>query len=168
MNKGWAYFSADKKYRYLLGRRTGKSNSRLLFIMLNPSTADETQNDPTIRRCIGFAQQWSFGIMEVVNLFAFRTPHVAELRRTDDPVGPENDEMIASALTTADMVVLAWGNHGSYRNRSHEIKRLALNTAQPFHLGLNKTGEPKHPLYLPASATLTPLRTDILTHQSSR
>lgn len=165
MSNGWAHFSDDEKYRYLLGRRISDSSSRLLFIMLNPATADESKNDPTIRRCIGFAERWGFGIMEVTNLFAFRTSYVTELRRADEPIGTDNDEWISKALTTADRVVLAWGNHGAYKERSRQVRRMALNVAQPYHLGLNKTGEPKHPLYLSASAIPIPLHTtDILTH----
>ena len=157
MSDGWARFSDDEKYRYLLGRRISDSPRRLLFIMLNPATADATQNDPTIRRCIGFAERWGYGLLEVANLFAYRTPYVSELRRADDPIGPDNDEWICRAINTADKIILAWGNHGAYMNRSDEVKRMALETAQPYHLGLNKTGEPKHPLYLPSATIPTPL-----------
>ena len=160
MSDGWAHFSADRKYRYLLGRRIGISDRSLLFIMLNPGTADETHNDPTIRRCIGFAERWKFGVMEVANLFAFRTSYVTELRRADEPIGSDNDEWISEALTTADRVVLAWGNQGVYKERSGHVRRMVLNVAQPYHLGLNKTGEPKHPLYLPASTAPILLNTD--------
>ena len=164
MSHGWAHFSDDKKYRYLLGRRIGDSPRRLLFIMLNPATADESQNDRTITRCVNFARDWRFGIMEVVNLFAYRTPYVAELRKADDPIGAKNDEWIENALSAADKVILAWGNHGAYRNRSCEVKRMAVEAAQPYHLGLNKTGEPKHPLYLPASTNPAPFQDDTLTN----
>ena len=160
MRDGWAHFSTDGKYRYLLGRRISDSPDRLLLIMLNPGTADESHNDPTIRRCIDFAERWKFGILEVANLFAFRTSYVKELRRADEPIGADNDEWIGKALATADRVVLAWGNHGAYKGRSHQVKRMALNMAQPYHLGLNKTGEPTHPLYLPASTVPMPLHTD--------
>ena len=153
MSDGWARFSDDGKYRYLLGRPISDSPRRLLFIMLNPATADATKNDPTIRRCIGFAGQWGFGTLEVVNLFAFRTAYVAELRKADDPIGAENDKWICDAINAADRVILAWGNHGAYKNRSLQIKRMALEAAQPYHLGLNKTGEPRHPLYLRADTT---------------
>lgn len=159
MKDGWAHFSTDEKYRYLLGRRISDSSGRLLFIMLNPSTADEFKNDPTITRCINFVERWKFGILEVANLFAFRTSYVAELRRADEPIGPDNDEWIRTALDRADRVVLAWGNHGAYKGRSRRIKRMALDRAQPYHLGLNKTGEPKHPLYLPSSTVPIPLHT---------
>ena len=164
MSDGWAYFSDDRKYRYLLGRRISDSPGRLLFIMLNPGTADETHNDPTIRRCIGFTERWGYGLLEVVNLFAFRTSYIRELRRAIDPIGSNNDEWLRSALMTAERVVLAWGNHGAFMNRSQQVRRMASNATQPYHLGLNKTGEPKHPLYLPSSTTISPLHTDILTH----
>lgn len=164
MTEGWAQFSADRRYRYLLGRRIGDSDRRILFLMLNPGTADETRNDPTIRRCIGFSERWGYGILEVANLFAFRTSYVKELRRADEPVGPENDEWIQVALQRADKIVLAWGNHGSYKGRSDEVRRLARNVTQPFHLGLNKTGEPRHPLYLPSSTVPLPMKADILAH----
>ena len=160
MTEGWAEFSDDRTYRYLLGRRVSNSKRRLLFVMLNPGTADETHNDPTIRRCIGFAERWNFGTLEVANLFAFRTSYVAELRRAEDPIGPSNDAWISQALTIADRVVLAWGNHGAYMRRSRQVRRMALDATRPYHLGLNKTGEPKHPLYLPASTMPAPLEID--------
>ena len=164
MSDGWAHFSPDRKYRYLLGRRTGDTRRRILFIMLNPGTADETHNDPTIRRCIGFSERWDYGILEVANLFAFRTSYVKELRGAQEPVGTENDYWLLEALQRADKLVLAWGNHGAFRGRSDEIRRMALKHAKPFHLGLNKTGEPKHPLYLPSSTMPLPLKADILAH----
>ena len=160
MTEGWAEFCDDRTYRYLLGRRVGDSRRRLLFIMLNPGTADESHNDPTIRRCIGFAERWKFGMMEVANLFAFRTSYVAELRRAEDPIGPGNDLWISCALASADRVVLAWGNHGSYMGRSRQVMRTVVEATQPYHLGLNKTGEPKHPLYLPASTIPAPFEID--------
>ena len=160
MIEGWAEFSDDRAYRYLLGRRVSKSKRRLLFVMLNPGTADETHNDPTIRRCIGFAERWDFGMLEVANLFAYRTSYVAELRHAEDPIGPGNDLWINRALASADRVVLAWGNHGSYMGRSHQVMRFISGLTRPYHLGLNKTGEPKHPLYLPASTIPTRLVTD--------
>ena len=160
MTEGWAEFSGDRAYRYLLGRRVGDSKRRLLFVMLNPGTADATHNDPTIRRCIGFAERWNYGVLEVANLFAYRTSYVAELRRAEDPIGPGNDLWISRALASADRVVLAWGNHGSYMGRSGQVRRFISGLTEPYHLGINRTGEPKHPLYLPASTIPTPLEID--------
>ena len=158
---GWAEFSNDGAYRYLLGRRVSDSRRRLLFVMLNPGTADEVLNDPTIRRCIGFAKRWNFGMLEVANLFAFRTSYVAELRRAENPIGPGNDLWIGRALESADRVVLAWGNHGSYLGRSREVRQTVFERAQPYHFGRNKSGEPRHPLYLPSAATIRRMETDI-------
>ena len=148
MSDGWANFSDDGRYRYLLGRHISAAPRRLLFIMLNPSTADANRSDNTITRCINFARDWGYGSMEVVNLFAFRTPYVKALRQADDPIGTDNDAWIGSAINAADRVIFAWGNHGAYKNRSHAVRRMAIHTVKPYHLGLNKTGEPKHPLYL--------------------
>ncbi len=148
MTDGWANFSDDGQYRYLLGRHISDTPCRLLFIMLNPSTADAKKSDSTITRCINFARDWGYGTMEVVNLFAFRTPYVKALRQTDDPIGTDNDEWICGALHEADAVVLAWGNHGAYKNRSQAVRHMAFDAKPSYHLGLNKTGEPKHPLYL--------------------
>lgn len=148
MTYGWANFSEDGRYRYLLGRHISDAPRRLLFIMLNPSSADANKSDSTITRCINFARNWGYGTMEVVNLFAFRTPYVKALRQADDPIGAYNDAWIRRALHEADEVVLAWGNHGAYKNRSQAVRRMAIDANQPYHLGLNKTGEPKHPLYL--------------------
>ena len=116
--------------------------------MLNPSTADANKSDNTITRCINFARDWGYGTMEVVNLFAFRTPYVKALHQADDPIGADNDAWIRGALHQADAVVLAWGNHGAYKNRSQAVRRMAIAAKQSYHLGLNRTGEPKHPLYL--------------------
>ena len=106
-----AVFSEDRCYRYLLRRRVGESSRRVLFIMLNPSKADEKRNDATIRRCVGFARSWGFGILEVVNLFALMSTNPEALLKAKDPVGPDNDAAIRAALEVADTVVLAWGNH---------------------------------------------------------
>lgn len=155
MSDSWATISKDGKYRYLLGRRVSDSPSRLLFIMLNPSTADATRNDPTIRRCMGFAQQWGFGLLQVANLFAYRTASPAELRSASDPVGADNQATLHSAMQDACLTVLAWGNHGAYMNRSAAVVDLALSATLPHHLGMTMKGQPKHPLYLPKTTTPT-------------
>ena len=154
---GSAVFSEDRRYRYLLTRRVGASQSRVLFIMLNPSAADEERNDPTIRRCIGFARDWGFGFLEVVNLFALMSTDPKGLLDAEDPVGPDNDATIQDALQGADKVILAWGNHGLiHRERAARVTRMALDASTPHHLGLTKLGFPKHPLLLPRSTRPTP------------
>ena len=152
-----AVFSGDRRYRYLLRRRIGDSEKRVLFIMLNPSKADETRNDATIRRCIGFSQDWGFGILEVVNLFALMSTDPKALLKADDPVGPDNDAAIRAALESADTVVLAWGNHGlDHEKRAAEVTAMACRVARPCCLGLTVKGAPRHPLRLPRTATLEP------------
>ena len=125
--------------------------------MLNPSTADERRDDPTIRRCVGFARRWGFGGVEIVNLFALRASDPRVLRRAGDPVGAANDRHIARAAARATLVVLAWGACGRLRGRSAEI-RARLSRPAPRCLGLTRSGEPRHPLYLRADARLVPPR----------
>jgi len=126
-----------------------------VFVMLNPSTADAEQDDPTIRRCAGFARAWGFGGMTVVNLFAFRATDPARLRRARDPVGRDNDHHIATAARGAGMVVLAWGVHGALDGRDRVVAAL-LADVRPRCLGTTRGGYPRHPLYLPAATRSRP------------
>jgi len=125
--------------------------------MLNPSTADERRDDPTIRRCIGFARRWGFGGVEIVNLFALRASDPRALRRASDPVGPDNDRHIARVAARATLVVVAWGVWGGLRGRSAAL-RARLSRRAPRCLGLTRSGEPRHLLYLRADARLVPAR----------
>jgi len=151
-----AYISEDGKYRYHLQRIWSQTAySRCCFIMLNPSTADAFVDDPTIRRCMGFAKSLNFGSMGVVNLFAYRTSKPTELFKSSDPVGPENDEVILSEVHRADchLVIAAWGsNGGKYLDRvktvCHGIKKGLMC------FGTTQLGQPRHPLYLPANSEL--------------
>jgi len=138
------------EFRYTLTREWGVG-PRLLFIMLNPSTADGLADDATIRRCIRFAQDMGYGSLEVVNLFAFRTVSPAVLAGAGYPVGPENDQHIVEALSRAACVVCAWG--AVRHHRTVEVLELVrLFSATPATaLGLTKDGQPRHPLYLAAS-----------------
>ncbi|MCY4654811.1 MAG: DUF1643 domain-containing protein [Dehalococcoidia bacterium] len=150
-----AYFSEDRRYRYLLRRRVGDSSRRVLFVMLNPSAADEVRDDPTIRRCIGFARKWGYGLLDVVNLFALMSTDPKGLLEVDDPVGPYNDAMIHHALEAADSVVLAWGNHGlDHPGRVKEVTAMVRRSAQPLCLGLTLKGAPRHPLRLARTTAL--------------
>ena len=118
--------------------------------MLNPSTADEVVNDPTIRRCMAFASTWGYGSLEVCNLFGWRTKNPSALGNVDDPVGSDNDRHIMHAANRADRIVAAWGNHGQRSGRSGEV-RLLLSGSMVFCLGLTSLGAPKHPLYVPSA-----------------
>jgi hypothetical protein len=158
-----ASFSRDGRYRYALRRVWDPSRPAVLFIGLNPSTADHRVDDPTIRRCIRFAADWGFGRLLVGNLFAFRTPSPRVLRDATDPFGPRNDRWLRRLARDADVIVAAWGNDGSYLGRDREI--LAL-LGSVHCLGITRRGQPKHPLYVPASTGLQGFR--ILTVESWR
>lgn len=142
-----AIFDSTGMYRYWLGREWDRSERRLVFVMLNPSTADAIRNDPTIRRCIGFARSWGFGAVEAVNLFAYRATRPPALREAADPVGPENDRHLLEACGRADSIVLAWGNHGSFQDRADEAIRLLAGCPVLYCLGETKSGHPRHPLH---------------------
>lgn len=155
-----AEISADGVYRYSLVREWDAELPRLLWVMLNPSTADGLADDPTIRRCVGFAAGWDFGSIEVVNLYAFRTSSPATLLATAaygggiDIVGPEWMGHTYAALNRAGLVVCAWGAHGTARGPA--MLRYAYRAgAWPHHVGeLTKGGQPRHPLYLRKDAPL--------------
>ena len=137
-------------YRYTL-RRTWASGPECAFIMLNPSTADADNDDPTIRRCISFAKREGCGALLVVNLFAFRATDPAEMARAADPVGPDNDRVLDEALKT-DFAIAAWGAHPMAQ------KKGKLLAAQYYLdcLGKTKSGAPRHPLYVKGDAPMIP------------
>lgn len=139
-------------YRYRLGRRWAPGGT-VCWILLNPSTAGAVKDDPTIRRCVGFAKRWGCGAIEVVNLFALRSPDPRSLFRGPDPIGPENDAHIMGSVTSGDIVVCAWGALGRLFGRGHEVQHM-LTFARLKCLGETKSGQPRHPLYLRADAQL--------------
>ena len=139
-------FSEDRIYRYVLWREWDMLNSAYaMFIGLNPSTADETQDDPTIRRCIGFAKEWGFGSLCMTNLFAFRATKPEDMKKSVDPVGQDNDYWLKECGSNAGRIIAAWGTHGCFMNRDYSIMTTVKNLKC---LGKTKTGFPKHPLYL--------------------
>lgn len=150
-----AVFSPDRKYRYVLRRRVGLTDGTLLVILLNPSTADEENDDPTIRRCVDFANRWGYGWLVVCNLFAYRATDPDELSKVDDPVGPENDEHIRREAQAADLVVVGWGEHGLFFGRCDDVHSLLMEAGIPLHCwATNSSGQPKHPLYVPRTQAL--------------
>lgn len=159
---GWlpAIFSTDRRYRYVLRRRVGLESSTCLFICLNPSTADEVQNDPTVRRCMSFARSWGFGTLVVCNAFAYRATSPRYMMRQEDPVGAENDVQILREAREADLVVLAWGNHGAHLRRSHTLLHYLyendIEVEGLWCFGLTQQDEPRHPLYVPSDQELIP------------
>ena len=141
-----AEFSACGRYRYKLWRVWDAAQPPVMFIMLNPSTADAKQNDPTIRRCIGFARDWGYGGVRVGNLYAWRTPYPSALRYAPDPIGKGNDTALHELAEGAALVVAAWGVHGAWLARAQAFRR---EFTRPLHaLGITKSGEPAHPLRL--------------------
>jgi hypothetical protein len=151
-----ARLSPHVLYRYSPTHRWGRGGRTATFIMLNPSTADATVDDPTIRRCIGFARSWGCQGLSVLNLYALRATDPAELWRASDPVGPDNDAYLADHFSSAQTwpLVAAWG---SAANPERVAQVLALSgTAELQALGVTKTGQPRHPLYLRADCALSP------------
>jgi hypothetical protein len=149
--EAWANFSPCRRYRYDLWRKWPDSpevrhNGYVLFIGLNPSTADETNDDPTIRRCIAFARAWGYSGLCMANLFAFRATAPADMLAEHDPIGPENDEYLLRLASQALLVVAAWGTNGTHLQRDARVKNLLPDL---HYLRLTKDGHPGHPLYLP-------------------
>jgi hypothetical protein len=152
-----AVFSKCKQYRYDLWRLWDNEKGSVAFIMLNPSTADETKNDPTVERCQRFAKLWGFGGMYVCNIFAFRTTYPKELLKMGKPIGPRNNAMILKRAKEAQKVVCAWGNHGIHLERGDNLLLLLKKEGiTPETFGLTQMGQPKHPLYLRKTAETTP------------
>jgi hypothetical protein len=148
-----AVYSDCESYRYLLTRVWDSTKPRALFIMLNPSTATEVQNDPTVERCERRARTLGFGGFRVTNIFAYRATDPKVMRAQADPVGPQNDAAILESLSwaggVADRIVCAWGTHGAHLDRGRAVEDLLRGTDRPLHhLGLTKAGAPKHPLYI--------------------
>lgn len=151
VSKG-AEFSTCGKYRYRLWRIWDESKPFVLFIMLNPSTADENKNDPTVERCERYARSWGAGGLHVCNLFAYRATAPDEMKAQLDPIGIDNNHAITSDAKKAGIVICAWGNHGAHVNRSNQVMLLLRSLEIPLHY-LSVTGkkEPGHPLYLKKS-----------------
>ena len=139
-----AIFSDCRKYRYALSRTWNGKKKTILFIGLNPSTANEKIDDPTIRRCINYAQNWGYGSLLMVNLFAYRATLPTELKNAKNPIGNDNDLHIIELSKKADIAVAAWGNEGNLLNRDKEVKKILPNL---MCLKINKSGQPAHPLY---------------------
>ena len=154
-----AVISSCGQYRYLLTRQVGPGSRTATFIMLNPSAADATNDDPTIRRCIGFARQWGRGRLAVLNLFAVRATDPADMKRAVDPVGLENRDWFDQMLSSPDAgpVICAWGVHGEHRGQDVTVLVwLEGYGIRPLALGVTRDGHPKHPLYLPKSVEPMP------------
>ena len=147
-----ATFSNCRKYRYSLSRIWDKKKKLVLFIGLNPSTANEEVDDPTIKRCINYVQNWGYGGLIMVNLFAYRVTLPSGLKKVKYPIGEDNDKYIMTLSKKADITVAAWGNNGNLYGRDKQVFDLIPNL---MCLKLNKSGQPAHPLYLKKNIKLT-------------
>jgi hypothetical protein len=148
-----AEISSDGLYRYRLWRARGRMGNTMLFVMLNPSTADGKLDDATIRRCLFFAERQDAVRIEVVNLYAYRSTAPKQLRGVRDPVGPSNDAVIAQLADEADVVVFAWGGFKAPR-KEQRVREVVFHVRDRAHVrpvcfGLTEDGSPKHPLYQP-------------------
>lgn len=148
-----AKFSKCKNYRYALWRvwnmPENEKPKMLAFIMLNPSTADEVKNDPTVERCQRRCKAWGFDGLFVANIFAYRSTDPAALYDIKDPVGPQNDKHILNIASLSKQIICGWGNHGNLHSRGREVcNNLRKAGYLPYALVINKDGNPKHPLYV--------------------
>jgi hypothetical protein len=138
-----AVLSVSRDYRYTLTREWDQGGGTLNVIGLNPSTADETQDDPTIRRCVGFAKRWRFGRLVMTNLFAFRSTAPARLYEAADPIGPENDTHLLEEARKASEVLCAWGAHGKLHGRGAAVaEALTIAHVRLNVFGLKSSAEP--------------------------
>jgi hypothetical protein len=154
-------FSPGREYRYTLWREwdcdylTGCADDLphikeyVMFIGLNPSTADETKDDPTIRKCIGFSKRWGYGALCMANLFAYRATNPKVMKAQADPIGPENNRWLVSCARGAGIVVAAWGKDGRHNSRAAVVFGLVAAVKETYCLRQNKDGTPEHPLYVP-------------------
>jgi hypothetical protein len=153
-----AVLSECGQFRYRLWRRWDQTLPILGYVMLNPSTADATEDDQTIRKCVGFARRLGYGSIEVVNLFAYRAREPADLKAAGYPVGEYNDQYIASvAADTGGRVICAWGSNVKGLGRPGEVlNNLRRLGATPMALHMNAGGIPAHPVLLPYSCIPKP------------
>jgi hypothetical protein len=156
-----AHLSDCYSYRYRLWREWDRSRPTLAFLMLNPSTGDHLIDDPTITRCMARAINGKYGRLEIANLFALRATDPGELLTHADLLGPAGtaDGAVLDAMDRASMVICAWGSHSAAAPRAAELMRIIQMAGmcnKLYHLGLNKNGSPKHPLYIAASTRPKP------------
>lgn len=158
-----AIISNDGLYRYRLDRNWDSNKPKVLFLMLNPSTADSYQDDPTIRRCINFAKNWGFGGLIVGNLFAYRSPTPKILLKAKDPIGNDNLSYLQSMYEESEIIICGWGNSiivNHLLKNNLNYKPLTGTKDKLRYLSLSKDGTPKHPLYL--KNELKPLKYELI------
>ena len=156
-----AVFSDCTSYRYCLWRRWDGQLPTMVWVLLNPSTADASLDDPTVLRCVRFARAHQHGGVILVNLFAWRATDPRELRQQRDPVGPDNDVYIdwACRVSALNTIVAGWGAHAFAAQRAQDVRDLiACASKRPIQcFGTSKAGHPRHPLYLSSDSELVSL-----------
>jgi len=153
-----AYFSPDRKHRFMLWRKLGKGPG-IMFIGLNPSTANEVNDDPTVRRCMGYARDWGYGDFWMCNLYSLCSSDPKKLYKGEHPQSPYNITSLGVVREKVDLAIVAWGNHGATVQMDQHWPRSLVKLLSPVHcFGVTKQGEPKHPLYLPKDAEIVPFR----------
>lgn len=153
-----AVFSPCRTWRYRLTRIWDITLPLAMFIGLNPSTADEINNDHTVTRCIGYSRDWGFGGLLMTNIFAVRTKDPKIMKAQADPIGPDNDRWLLQAAKKAGIIVAVWGNDGTFQGRSRQVVGMLRGEGvELMCLRLSKKGEPWHPLYLPKNLQPIPL-----------
>lgn len=148
---GSALLSVDRVYRYWLLRDWSSAEKRVGWIGLNPSTADESRLDPTLRRIARFSEDWGYTGFIMLNLFAYRATDPIAMKAVKDPVGPDNDKHILEVAAEVDFIVCCWGAHGAHRERAQtvlDMLRIHGNAPKLHYLKLTQKGQPMHPLYI--------------------
>ena len=147
-----AFFSDDRRYRYSLYRDLGVGHGTCVFICLNPSTADETKNDPTVRRCMNYAKGWGYRYFYMLNLYAYRATLPKDMMAQGvDAIGPDNKEWLQTFVNfdLSTLIIAAWGNHGNVHGMADYVRGLARESGHRLYcLKVTKSGQPNHPLYL--------------------
>lgn len=152
IKKQTAIFSKCKNYRYTLWRWWDPEKEYLMVIGLNPSTADATNDDPTIRRCVRFAKDWNFGGLCMTNLFALRATNPKVMLKHSEPIGVDNNGWLQYIGRSAGMILAAWGSHGDYLSRNKIIRKMMYDLdLRLYCLGITKSRAPRHPLYIKAN-----------------
>ena len=157
------HFSPDRRHRYSLIHRWDPllgGDRLIMWIGLNPSTADESQLDPTLRRIARFSERDGFDGFWMANLFGLRTPYPKDMKSAPDPVGAENDASLLAAADRCDRIVAAWGVSGDYQARADAVVRL-FGERELWCLGTTQAGHPRHPLYVPGDQKLVRFRPKI-------
>jgi len=154
-----AILDETRTYRYMLKRQWGEDNNNFVnFVLLNPSTANEERDDPTVMACIALAQNMGFDGLYITNLFALRTKNPDTLKQNKNPIGDKNDTFIKRYALKSKRIIIAWGNHGEFLRRGEKVIHIISQIQVPYCFEITKKGNPRHPLYIKRSTHPFPWR----------